>query len=183
MTLGVANAQAVEYLVTGTPQVGETYYLRLTQNSFTVVYEYTVVLDDTVEDVLNGLVEFLDDNYSKEVDGVAGTLRIASLGEFEVSLNFDEAILEDEIISNVNIDSTLFDDTTERNHNAVYSYVTGANREVKRPESQDVTIADDDAPGVLILQTRGSTDVIEPTELIRMGEERIPGVRHVSLQP
>ena len=47
--------------------------------------------------------------------------------------------------------------------------MTGSNREVTVPDSLDVTIADNDAPGVLILQSGESTDVIEPTELVRLG--------------
>ena len=50
-----------------------------------------------------------------------------------------------------------------------FQYVTGSNREVTVPDSLDITIADNDAPGVLVLQSGGSTDVIEPTELVRLG--------------
>src|SRR3989304_360169 len=47
--------------------------------------------------------------------------------------------------------------------------MTGANRDVTVPNSLDVTVVDNDAPGVLILQSGGSTNVIEPTEVVVVG--------------
>jgi hypothetical protein len=37
------------------------------------------------------------------------------------------------------------------------------------PDSLDVIVLDNDAPGVLVLQSGGSTDVIEPTDIVRLG--------------
>ncbi|MCP4456173.1 MAG: hypothetical protein GY809_32345, partial [Planctomycetes bacterium] len=50
-----------------------------------------------------------------------------------------------------------------------YTYTAGSNREVVRPDSHDVRIIDNDAPGVLILQTGDSTTVVEPTETVLLG--------------
>src|SRR5574339_240412 len=50
-----------------------------------------------------------------------------------------------------------------------YRYVAGANRDITTPDSLDVTVVDNDAPGVLVLQSGDSTDVIEPTEIVVLG--------------
>ena len=52
---------------------------------------------------------------------------------------------------------------------AEYAYVTGKNGEITVPDAIDVRIVDNDAPGVLILQSGNSTDVIEPTEVVLLG--------------
>src|SRR5690606_31649262 len=49
---------------------------------------------------------------------------------------------------------------------AVYSYVAGAHGEQTQPASMDVRLTDDDAPGVLVLQSGDSTNVTEPSEFV-----------------
>ena len=168
LILGVDEAQETELRLTGQPADTETYRVRLTQNSFSRVFSYTVDADDEIADVVTALAAAMNGGvYSAVADGSAGTLRVASLGAFEIELEILPAAGETQ--TDVAVESTLFDRSTTQNHNVAYNYVTGANREVKMPESQDVTVVDDDAPGVLVIQTRESTDVIEPTEVIRLG--------------
>ncbi|HXG48652.1 MAG TPA: calcium-binding protein, partial [Methylomirabilota bacterium] len=50
-----------------------------------------------------------------------------------------------------------------------YRYVAGSNRDVTRPASLDVRIADDDTPGVLVTESNGSTRVIEPSNFVVLG--------------
>ena len=60
--------------------------------------------------------------------------------------------------------------------------MAGSNREVTAPDSLDITIADDDAPGVLILQTGESTDVIEPSDAYLIGGGFLSQVTSASVE-
>ncbi|HTD66238.1 MAG TPA: hypothetical protein VK846_06885, partial [Candidatus Limnocylindria bacterium] len=51
----------------------------------------------------------------------------------------------------------------------LYAYTVGANREVTRAESLDVRIIDDDARGVLVVETNGGTQLVEPSEEVFVG--------------
>ena len=51
-----------------------------------------------------------------------------------------------------------------------YHYIVGTHREILRPESIDVRVIDNDAVGVLIVETNDGTQLIEPTETILVGE-------------
>ncbi|MCC6235017.1 MAG: calcium-binding protein, partial [Verrucomicrobiales bacterium] len=48
-------------------------------------------------------------------------------------------------------------------------YQAGANREIRQPATQDVRIADDERPSVVVTQTQGGTQVVEPTRLVVLG--------------
>ena len=50
-----------------------------------------------------------------------------------------------------------------------YRYVAGSNRENYNPGFIDFRIADDDVPGVLVTQSGGSTNVIEPSDWVVLG--------------
>ena len=50
-----------------------------------------------------------------------------------------------------------------------FSYVAGHHGEDTEAKPEDVTIADDDAPSVLVTQSGGSTNVIEPTQFVVLG--------------
>jgi hypothetical protein len=52
---------------------------------------------------------------------------------------------------------------------ADYRYSAGSNREILRPDSVDVRILDNDAPGILVTQTGSGTQLIEPSEIVLVG--------------
>ena len=57
-----------------------------------------------------------------------------------------------------------------------YRYVVGSNHDSAVPKPLDVQVADNDAPGVLVLQTHGSTDVTEPTSFAILGDGFVTSV-------
>ena len=59
-----------------------------------------------------------------------------------------------------------------------YTYIAGAHGESTQPAPVDVRILDDDAPGVLILQTGGSTNVTEPSQFVVIGGGFVTSSRH-----
>src|SRR6056297_1569245 len=52
---------------------------------------------------------------------------------------------------------------------AAYDYRAGANRDITRPQPMDVRIVDNDAVGVLVIETNGGTQLVEPTEEVFLG--------------
>ncbi|MGB0600229.1 MAG: hypothetical protein ACPGLY_26425, partial [Rubripirellula sp.] len=63
------------------------------------------------------------------------------------------------------------------NARPIYSYVVGRNGEKLAVESMDVRITDDDAPGILVLQSNGDTRVVETDDQV------LWGTGTVALQP
>ena len=59
---------------------------------------------------------------------------------------------------------------------AEFNYVAGHNGESTTPAPMDVKVTDDDAPGVLVLQPTGSTNVTEPTTYIVLGNGYVTSV-------
>ena len=57
-----------------------------------------------------------------------------------------------------------------------FSYVAGHHGEETAPDPMDVQIADDDAPTVLVTESGGSTNVIEPTRFVVLGQGLVTAV-------
>ena len=55
----------------------------------------------------------------------------------------------------------------------VYQYVAGSNGEMVNLPSVDVTVTDKSAPGVLVTQTGGTTQVTEPTTTVQLGAGQV----------
>jgi predicted RecA/RadA family phage recombinase len=155
-TYGIDSTPDTTTVVTlsGTPAADEIWSVSLTADGITTTYQYEVQAGDTVVQVAEGLAEAINDH------NAATTMTVAHLGVFEVGLEITPAGAEASAVEVL---------TSETLSSVGYDYVTGSNREVLVPDSMDVTIADDDAPGVLILQSADSTDVIEPTESVLLG--------------
>ena len=56
-----------------------------------------------------------------------------------------------------------------------YTYVAGQNGETPLLAPLDVEVADDEAPGVLVIQPTGSTNVIEPSSFVVLGDGFVSG--------
>ncbi|MEY2518221.1 MAG: large repetitive protein, partial [bacterium] len=52
----------------------------------------------------------------------------------------------------------------------LYSYLAGSNGESVQPPPVDARVTDDDAPGLLVLESGGGTNVTEPTHYVVLGE-------------
>ena len=52
----------------------------------------------------------------------------------------------------------------------LYSYLAGSNGESVQPPPVDARVTDDDAPGLLVLESGGGTNVTEPTRFVVLGE-------------
>ena len=57
-----------------------------------------------------------------------------------------------------------------------YTYVAGQNGETPLLAPLDVKVADDEAPGVLVIQPTGSTNVIEPSSFVVLGDGFVSGL-------
>ncbi|HEX6131291.1 MAG TPA: hypothetical protein VF044_06140, partial [Actinomycetota bacterium] len=116
--------------------------------SFTVVSEsgrpYTAVLEGT------GTVTGGESasHYSRLVLQLAGTGRIPAGARWSLKLN----------------------PGATQNTAVEYAYVAGANGESTQPKPMDVRVTDDDAPGVLVLETDGDTAVAEPSRFVVIGD-------------
>ena len=51
-----------------------------------------------------------------------------------------------------------------------YGWVAGTNGDVTQPGTIDFRVTDDDAPGVLVIESGGSTNVIEPSRFVVLGD-------------
>jgi hypothetical protein len=185
--LGTRTAVEVEYRLTGVLEDGvlqpgilqadEVVTLLLERDGWTHGYSHTVAEGETLGSVLAALEASVNADthagYSAVYDAGEGddaeddTLTVSALHGFDSELVITP--LEGETTAAASVE-TRFDETTTRNVGVFHNYTVGANREVKVPDSLDVTVVDNDAPGVLIIQSQDSTDVIEPTEVIRIGD-------------
>ena len=55
-----------------------------------------------------------------------------------------------------------------------FGYIAGHHGEETAPDPIDVQVADDDAPDVLVTESGGSTNVIEPTRFVVLGQGSSP---------
>ena len=158
--------------VAGTPTVGETWTVTLVERGWTTVHTHVVATGETLEAVLAALDTSIDAvtgfsaSHSTTSDPdtgtlLSGSLSIQHLGSFSLSFNITPASGEDS-----DIDVTI----GQYAATARYNYVAGANRDITVPDSFDVTVVDNDAPSVLILQSGDSTNVVEPTEVVVLGD-------------
>jgi hypothetical protein len=131
------------------------------------------VANDDLQDVLDDLgaqiaaggysvVVALDDGDSTNpADDGTRLVTVEHMGAFSLALTIEPAVTGAEPAGRAAI--------TDDRPSFAFAYVAGSNRDVTVPDSLDVTIADNDAPGVLILQSGESTDVIEPTDTYFVG--------------
>src|SRR5688572_26687956 len=166
LTLGTTGDR-VDLGVAGAPAAGETWSVTLVHRSWTSVHTHLVSAGQTLADVLAALETSIDAaGFSASHSAVStattssGMLTVKRLGAFELRFAITPAAGQANEVDTTT-GTTLSTDE--------YRYVAGANRDVLAPDSLDVTVVDNDAPGVLILQSGDSTDVIEPTEIVVLG--------------
>jgi hypothetical protein len=181
LTLGT-HEDSVELDFSGAPADGEVWTIRLIDaDGWVSIARVDVTAGQTLQEVLIALGEQFDDlgdgkdevpGYDVKVatddgdpanpdDDGTRLLTIKHMGTFDIVVTIQPP--EGNVESAARL--VIIDDQPT----TTYTYVAGNNREVTLPDSLDIMVADNDAPGVLILQTANSTDVIEPTEIVRLG--------------
>jgi hypothetical protein len=93
----------------------------------------------------------------------AATLQVVSATHVTITLTGGDLIAQGDLWS-----TTIGDDT--------YSFTAPAIVGGSQPSSVDVTLTDDDAPGVLIIESNGSTKVIEPSDNVVLGSGSVTDV-------
>jgi hypothetical protein len=173
LTLGTrADRYTLDF--SGTPRAGEVWTLRLTAGSWIAAATVTAS-GSSLQAVLNSLRDQINATagYTSVVatdDGDPATdaarddgtrlMTIDHLGAFTLTISIKPA---------TGFETAALVAVTDNPATLSYAYVAGSNREVILPDSLDVLVADNDAPGVLVVQTGNSTDVIEPTEIVKLG--------------
>src|SRR5207249_7726201 len=171
LTLGTERDSAT-IGVAGTPTAGETWTVTLVQRGWTTVHTHVVATGETLETILAALDSSIDavadfsashSTLSDPDTGalVSGSLKVEHLGSFSLRFNITPAS---------GMQSDIDVSTGQNAATARYNYVAGANRDITVPDSFDVTVVDNDAPSVLILQSGDSTNVVEPTEVVVLGD-------------
>jgi hypothetical protein len=166
LTLGTrADRYTLDF--SGTPRAGEVWTLRLTAGSWIAAATVTAS-GSSLQAVLNSLRDQINATagYTSVVatdDGDPATdaarddgtrlMTIDHLGAFTLTISIKPA---------TGFETAALVAVTDNPATLSYAYVAGSNREVILPDSLDVLVADNDAPGVLVVQTGNSTDVIEP---------------------
>ena len=157
----------------GTPTAGEVWTLRLNADGWITRASHVVTSGQTLQNVIDSLgaqiaaagytvvVATDDGDPAAPADDGTRLMTIERMGGFTQTLTIAPAVAGEQSAAQVAI--------TNDQISFAFDYVAGSNREVTVPDSLDVTVADNDAPGVLILQSGESTDVIEPSEIVRLG--------------
>jgi hypothetical protein len=158
----------------GAPKAGELWTLRLSADSWIRVATHLVQASESLQAVIDDLgsqigasgsgyavrVAIDDGDPAAPADDGTRLVTIDHMGSFGLAFTIaPAAATATDARAVITSDQASF----------AFSYVAGSNREVTVPDSLDVTVIDNDAPGVLILQSGGSTDVIEPTDIVRLG--------------
>ena len=163
--------------LTGAVVVGTPWTLRLNGTPFSITAETASLTDAAL--LLEAEINQVD-GYTATASGA--TLTIVPDGGAPFSAALTEGtgtiVKTGESTTHYVEARLLLDNTTDVSRGDVWSmtlngvayrYVAGSNKENYNPASIDFRIADDDVPGVIVSQTGGSTNVIEPSNWVVLG--------------
>jgi len=188
---GVTGTQSTDHFaridlaLSGTPQVGEVWNLELDGT----VYGYTVRAGDEIADVAGGIQSIVGSGYGSDLSADAMTLTVSAADGTAFTANFaiDNQGTGSGSVSGTQAwtEATLQvtgaavaagERWTLKANGADYSYVSGENGENTNLASLDVTVLDDDTPGIVVRQVGDGTNVTEPTYFVVMGSGQVIAV-------
>ncbi|HEU4841702.1 MAG TPA: hypothetical protein VFT09_09675, partial [Ilumatobacteraceae bacterium] len=180
----------------GTPAAGVTFTLTLDGRNF----RYTADGDDTIADVAQGLVTAVElgSTFSALLAGTQITVDSADLDPFTATAtvtdqdgaaygaatatltgalaaaHYAAAQITIAVPAGPVAAGALWTLTLSAGSSiselGLYRYLAGSNGESVAPPPVDVRVTDDDAPGLLVLESGGATNVTEPTRYVVLGE-------------
>ncbi len=182
-------SKEVEVALSGTVAESETWIITLNGTN----YGYEVKSGDILDTVVDELTQLIDSQsrYAAALSGTTITIEISDgtgfIAEFSISdpasagtgditvtdTSEDYYLLITVALSGAVADGGVF---TLNLNGQDYIYIVGANGETTNLDIIDVTVSDDEAAGVIVRQTGGSTNVTEPTDLVRLGFGQITDV-------